>query len=433
MIELKKSEGVWHAPQLLLLIVSAAGAGFAIRAIGPLQETMRAALAMSDNQMALLQGPAMALPAVLLAIPLGLTIDRYSRARLLLVFSLFQVAGNFLTALTSHFVVILFARCLVGLSASVITMTVFAMIADLYAPERRGRAKGMVVVGQYAGTAAAFGLGGVLVAMFNSTDSWRWAMFWLTAPLLLATFSTAALAEPPRSRVATDAPPLRDVFCVLRSNRAVIVPLTVGVALADVPLYALTAWAAPTLSRSFNLASDQVGAIMAAAVMVSGVFGPIVGGTMADLCHRTAGPPRTLLVLVCFASLGVFGGFFAVMPSIPSASVLLVLCCTTNAISAAMGVTLFTIVVPNEIRGLCLMVLGGATGLIAFASAPVAVSVLSGAIGGPMMIGKSLTIICVFGSALSATMFLIARQKMTRSAETDCGTYRHVAESRRHV
>src|SRR5262245_38698972 len=71
--------------QLSLLTLAALAGSYARITLGPLQETMRLALGLSDNHMAVLQGPALALPMVIAAIPLGLLIDRYSRVRLLFV------------------------------------------------------------------------------------------------------------------------------------------------------------------------------------------------------------------------------------------------------------------------------------------------------------------------------------------------------------
>src|SRR5207249_1508965 len=75
----------WRGYQLLLLAAAMAAGGYVRTAISPLQETMRIALSMSDNQMALLQGPVIGIPITLAAVPLGLLIDRYSRVRLLSV------------------------------------------------------------------------------------------------------------------------------------------------------------------------------------------------------------------------------------------------------------------------------------------------------------------------------------------------------------
>jgi MFS family permease len=186
------------------MVAAAVAAAYARFAIGPVQETMRVALSLSDNQMALLQGPALALPMVLAAVPIGFLIDRYSRARLLVFFSVLNVSGALLTAAAVNFGLLFLARCVAGLAVAAVSTTAFALIGDLYAPAQRGRATMMVVIGQYAGMSAAFAVGGVLVAHFASApQGWHRAMFALAAPLVPVTLLLLATREPPRAGSAT--------------------------------------------------------------------------------------------------------------------------------------------------------------------------------------------------------------------------------------
>src|SRR5688572_15441195 len=89
--------------QLLLLTLGLTAAVYAKAALGPLQETLRIALSLSDHQIALLQGPALALPITLVSVPLGLAVDRYSRVHLILGGVLLLLVGSLLTAFASSF------------------------------------------------------------------------------------------------------------------------------------------------------------------------------------------------------------------------------------------------------------------------------------------------------------------------------------------
>jgi MFS family permease len=397
--------------QFLLLTIAATAALFARTAVSPLQETMRIALSLSDNQMAVLQGPALALPVVLAAIPLGLLIDRYSRVRLLFIFAVSAMVGTVLTALASHFAVLFLARCLIGLTVTATGTAAFSLLADLYAPAQRGRASMMVVIGQFAGMAAAFALGGALLAMTGSApNGWRWAMLWLAAPLVAVIFLILAMREPPRTGVALQNPSAREAFAELWRYRAVIAPLMAGLIMAEIAVGAVLVWAAPTLSRSFALAPDRIGAIMFTVVLTSGILGSITGGVLADLCQRAGGPRRTMSALGGLALLTVPAGFFAVVPGVGPASVLLFILMTIVGAILVTAVALFTIVIPNELRGLCLSAMTGANVFFGVALAPVTVSLLSGAIGGPATIGRALAIVCVAAGLLGAATFAFGRR-----------------------
>src|ERR1700743_2673301 len=105
-----------------------AAAGFARTMISPLQEAIRVSMALSDNQMALLQGPVIGVPVALTAIPLGLLIDRHSRSRLLMTFASLSLVGSLLTAFAPNFVCLLLTRCLAGVTALGILPVVFSLL-----------------------------------------------------------------------------------------------------------------------------------------------------------------------------------------------------------------------------------------------------------------------------------------------------------------
>jgi hypothetical protein len=82
-----------------------------------------------------------------------------------------------------------------------------------------------------------------------------------------------------------------------------------------------------------------------------------------------------------------------------------------------MGVTLFTIVVPNEIRGLCLAILAAADASLAGALGPMLVSWVSSSIGGTAMIGVALAVVCVAASLLCAVTFASGRRYFPEQAQ----------------
>lgn len=397
--------------RLFLLTAAMAVGGYVQSAVSPLQETMRIALSLSDNQVALLQGPVMGVPLVLGSIPLGILIDRYSRSRLLFVLVVLSLIASLLTACAPNFTVLMLARALAGLTGLGSVPVVFSLLADLYPPGQRGRVTTLATVGQVAGSSAAFALGGTLLTMAGSeSESWRWAMLWLTVPILPIALAMLRMSEPARTGVALVNPSARQVWEELRHHRAVIVPLVIGIVLVQTAVGAMLIWGAPMLSRNFGLAQDRVGTIMAIGLLVSGTLGPGVGGTLADICHRLGGPHRAVSVLCMLALLSAPAGLFGSAPGVVTVSILLIGVMTLMLAIALMGITLVTIVIPNEVRGLCMSVLVAVNILFSVAVAPVAVSMLSGALGGPAMIGKALSLVCVTACLLAAVTFAFTRR-----------------------
>jgi MFS family permease len=404
--------------QLTLLMSVGFGGIFALSALGPLQETMTHALSLSDNEMALLVGPAMSLPTLLLMLPIGFAIDHYSRARLLLVCAVLSAIGSVLTALAPNLVVLFIARAAVGVAVTAMTIATYSLLADYFAPQQRGRAKAAVVLGQYTGKSAAFALGGVLLALYGpGADGWRQAMLWLSIPPTIVCFIALILREAPRTGTVVSNPSLKQTLGEIWRFRAVIGPLTLGVAIVDFPFVAALTWAAPVFARNFSLSPDKVGGIIATILMVSGLCGPVIGGTLADWCQRAGRTRRNMLVLGLLMLISVPASLFAVVTDVTLATALLLLFVISSGASLSMGLTLFTVIVPNELRGVCLSVLTMINLAFAGAVSPLAVSVLSGAMGGPTMLGKALTITCAVAGLISAAIFAFASRTVSQARE----------------
>jgi predicted MFS family arabinose efflux permease len=397
--------------QLGVLTLALTVAVYAKTAIAPLQETMRTALGLTDNQLALLQGPALAWPSLLVAIPLGLLVDRYSRVRIVFVLAVLMAVGSLLTALASNFTELFVARGVVGLAAFAISPPALSLISDLYPPHQRGRAFMVTTMGAFGGVAAVFAVGGSLAASATSDpQGWQWAMLWLTGPLwCVALASMFLLREPMRTGRVNDTRSTHGSLLEFWGYRTLILPPLIGVVCVEVALGGVTIWAAPSLARRFALATDRVGAIMAVVLPLGGIVGTFVGGFLADVCQRTGGPRRTVTALGVLAAISVPLAFFSEASGVAAASVLLVLLTATLTTAICMGLTLFTVVVPNELRGLCIGVLMGIGTSIAFGVAPVLVAMLSGALGGPPTIGLSLGVVCATASVICAVACVMGR------------------------
>lgn len=406
--------------ELMLLSLAVSASSYALTIIGPLQEAMRISLALSDNQTALLQGPTRALPSIIAAIPFGLLIDRYSRIRLLFVFSVLNVVASIGAALAPNFALLFISRCLVGLGGAATLIGVISLIADLYAPAQRGRAIMVIGIGQVGGTSAAFALGGALLAIFGSgSNGWRWAMLWLSCPLVAVIGLVLAMREPMRRGVAIQGCSARRAFAELWRYRAVIAALLSGLVIVDIAFGAAYIWAAPAFSRRFALSSDRIGAIMALVLLVGGVLGPITGGVLADLSQRTGGPRRTGLILSAMAFVSIPEGLFAVAPSVTVATVALAMLLTIVPAISLMVTTLCTVIVPNEVRGLGTALLTAASQFFGYALAPLVVSLLSGALGGPDMIGEAVSLVCVTASILGSAIFACGSRHFPHAAVPD--------------
>ena len=389
--------------QLLLLTAAEASAVYSRTSLGPLQETARTALGLSDNYMALLQGPALALPMVIAALPVGLLIDRRSRTRLLLLFGGLNVLASVGTACAPNFVGLFISRAVIGLIAAATPIAVCSLISDLYPPDQRGRATTVMAIGGVGGMSLAFALGGELVTAFGAREEgWRYAQLSLAAPLVLVAILMLALREPSRGDMQARAPTTRNACAALWRLRGILAPLLAGAALVSVADGAALVWSAPTMARQLAISPDRIGALMGTVLLVGGTLGPLCGGLLADFAQRVGGPRRTMAFVAGIACIAVPAASFALLPNAGSMALLLALFLLVGSAIAVALSTVSIVILPNELRGLCMALTATVGAIFGFALAPLTVSLLSAALGGIDRIGQALAMVCMAASLLGA-------------------------------
>jgi hypothetical protein len=77
---------------------------------------------------------------------------------------------------------------------------------------------------------------------------------------------------------------------------------------------------------------------------------------------------------------------------------------------SVMAFALTTIVIPAQLRSVYVGITFSAAAVVGFGGAPLAVSTVSGLLGGPSTIGIALTLICVVTSVVGAGFFALSRR-----------------------
>jgi MFS family permease len=393
--------------QLLILAAVASSAVYSRSALSPLQESVSDSLELSDTQMAILQGPSLALPVILVALPVGLLVDRYRRASLLFFLALANLGASLLTSCAPTFAVLALARCIVGISVNAIFTSCYSMLSDLYAPQVRGRTTTAMSVAQIGGMSAVFALGGwFLEAGPASSGSWRWAMLMVSLPLIPVTAAILFLKEPARGEVANHNLTLRSQLHELWAFRPIVGPLLFGFAALGVGEGAALVWATPVFIRTYGLGPHETGAAMGIILLVGGIAGPVAGGVLADWCHRRRGGLSSIIGMTLLATICVPVSVFSLAPDAFAAMVCLAAFITIANAMSVMGTTLAMIAIPNELRGISMSIMFGASLLAASGIAPVAVAVLSAALA--LSLATSLAIVSATACSMNALILALA-------------------------
>ncbi|HUD93544.1 MFS transporter [Sphingobium sp.] len=406
----------------LLILSLAMAAGFTMMgSFSMVQEGAKAEMALSDFQLSLVQGVAAAVPLVLFSIPIGIMVDRMRRLRLFIVLALVWTVGTFMTATAQDVPMLFLARMLAGVGTTGALTAALSLAADMCAPQQRGRALLIVTLGKSLGQAGAFALAGWLLSLFLQRPAQDWfggVAPWRATHYALAAISAALvlpmlmLREPARHEVEAGIhAPWRVVLGELWSRRAFLGPLFLGqvtVVMADA---AAAIWASPVLSRSYGLAPPDFAGWMGSLIFLTGVAGSVLGGFAADLGHKSGRRGGLLLGAVIAAGLGIPSALFPIMPGIPSFAFALgslMLCGTVTGLITSVALT---VLLPNELRGLCIGAFIAIAGLVGFGIAPSLVTAISSLLGGERHLGEGLAIVGVAVSCLSLAAFWIAMRR----------------------
>lgn len=408
-------------PLVLLALVTTVGFT-ALGSFGTVQEGAKAELALSDDALALIQGLGAAVPMVLFSIPIGILVDRRNRVRLTLGLALLWTAGTLLTAFAPSAAWLTAARMLVGVGSTGSLTAALSLCADYCAPGQRGRAMLIINLGKALGVALGFALTGWLFGLLYGLSSPGWLAGlepWRGAHVLLAAISAVLLLpllllrEPERREVeATSDAPFRIVAAELWARRAFLAPLFAGqiaVVMADV---AATVWVAPVLSRDFGLAPQQFAGWVGALLFGTGVAGAVIGGLSADIGQRSHRQGGILLGAVVAAGLGIPAALFPLMPGVTSFAIALGVLSLCGAVTGIVVSVALTVLIPNELRGLCIGAFIAIAGLIGFGLAPWIVTRVSALMGGEAMLAEALALVGVSVSALSFMAFLLAMRRV---------------------
>jgi len=409
----------------VLLLAAVLFAGGMIRTVfSPLQEAAKLDLRLSDFAISLVQGLATGAPIALVSIPLAWVIDHGRRVRLLVALFAVCVVGTFWTAFATGLVSLFLARMLSALGASCAIPVIISLVADLCAPEKRGRAIVVLGLGTYAGAAAAFVLGGMLltglsnhpIAALAGMAPWRGTHLLLGMAGSLLLFPLFLLREPARREVELHTTSLGPTMRALWAKRAFLFPLfagQIGVSMADT---AAGVWATPVLIRGYHLQPVAFAGWVGAILFVGGILGSILGGFGADLGQKTGRRGGILIAAVLATALGIPTALFPIMPSIGGFQILFFFLLLAGTITSVVASTTVAVLIPNEERGACMAAFSVISSIVGASVAPTIVTLLSTLMGGEQHLAESLAATGLVTGVISLAGYMLAMRNAPKSA-----------------
>ncbi len=330
-------------------------------------EEVQADLGFSDTRVGVLAA-AFVVVGIVVSLPAGYLADRGRRTRIIAVVLASWGVVSGLNALVQTFWQFLAVRMALGVGETVDNPSSSSLIADYYAPERRGRAFALQRLAPTVGTAIGLGLGGLV----GSTLGWRWAFLLVGAPGSLLALAVWRLPEPRRGEhdradgsdpVADDAGAGEATAAAERGPRALahdvrramrirtLRALLVGSAVGSASLQGIGFWASAFYERHTSIGASGADGVVGVVIAGGAVAGTWFAGRLVDRRHGgRADAPMTIAGIAHVAgSVLLIASFLEVPLWVRMPLQLLAVGCVVGGLLA---ITVMTVrVVPASLRG----------------------------------------------------------------------------------
>ena len=279
--------------------------------VSTLIEPIKAEFSLSDGEVGLLTGAAMAIFYVSAGIPLGALADRTSRKRMIVLSLTAWSALTAICGLTKSFWQLLFARIFVGIGEAGGTPPSQSLLSDKFPPNRRGLAMSLFALGAAAGAALGASLGGWI----NDLYGWRIVLIVFGCMgLPLAAIVALTIKEPRRGQMDSVAAPDNPVRVseALRfvGGQPALLHVLAGATVVTFWGWGLLWWMPAFLSRSHGMTLAVSGAHLGLMHAIGGTIVTLATAwAMQLLSHRD---PRYQAWFVSLATLlGTFPSILA--------------------------------------------------------------------------------------------------------------------------
>ncbi len=243
-----------------------------------LAQPIKKDLSLTDTEFGAIAGLAFALLYSFAGVPLSYLADRTGRSKViagsLAVWSGFTALCGFAGGYWSMFL----CRLGVGVGEAGGVAPSYALIADYFPPEKRGRALGIYSLGVPIGLGSGLIVGAYIATYIN----WRAAFVIMGGiGLILVPFFLWVVKDVPRPAGTVQQVRIGEVWAIV-SRKPSFWLLAIAASLSSLCGYGLAVWVPSVLILSYDLTLLQAGQFMGSLLLIGGVIGVLAGGIFAD-------------------------------------------------------------------------------------------------------------------------------------------------------
>ena len=256
--------------------------------VGILAIPIKEDLGLTDTQLGLMGGLAFALLYTTLAIPIAMLADRWSRTWIMTGALVVWSGMTAVCGMAQNFWQLFLARVGVGIGEAGGVAPAYSLISDFFPPNQRARALSVYSFGIPIGSALGIVFGGIIATLVD----WRFAFVVVgIAGIVLAPIFRATVREPVRGafdvdRGETRSASLGEILRVL-AKKPSFWGLSLGASSSSMMGYGLFFWLPSFFVRSFEITLLNASLVYGAILLVGGIAGTWLGGSLADRFGET--------------------------------------------------------------------------------------------------------------------------------------------------
>lgn len=425
----------WYAVGILLLayIFSIMDRQILTLLVGPIQQS----LGVNDTQMGMLHGFTFAAFYAIMGLPIARMIDRGNRPAIIATGIALWSVATAASGLATDFWHLVAARTGVAVGEAVLIPGAVSLLADLFAPDRRGRAMGVLGAGGPVGAGLGLLAGGLLLGVFTLTPPtlpflgellpWQATFIAVGLPGVAIALLMLLAPEPRRMGAAraerTQGVPVSATTDFLKEHARTFTAIMFGTGSLYLAVYGWTGWTPTYFVRELGWTYPEIGKALGVILTVAGPVGAIGGASLAGRWRKQGIATANLRVgiLSCIgmavASTGmVYGGGTAVSVGF------LALGAVFSFTLIGVGTLIIQETAPAPMRGQIAALFTAILNIIGAGLGPVAVGLITDyVLGDATAIGTAIVLTSVTASGIGLLLFRsgFATYARTRDAAAD--------------
>ena len=404
-----------------------------------LVEPIKHDLQITDTQVSLLTGFAFAVVYAVMGIPMGRAADLRVRKHVIIfgvtIWSVLTIYCGF----ARNFFQLFFARMGVGFGEAALTPTAYSMVADLFPPEKLGRAMSVFVLGGVAaGGALSLLVGGFIIGwvdtvgavdlpLLGELKAWQLVLIIVGFLSLLMVIPLSLIKEPKRhgdvhaSKGAKSVDlPFRDVLKYLWQKKAFYGSFIAGISLINLYGYGAGAWIPSYFIRVHEWDASSAGINLGLLYLFPAVIGGLASGWLSDYFYGK-GYKTTPLMIITIAA-GISALIIPAVIYIPFMPLKLSMLVVANLLLVALAVLLPTVMqmaTPNRIRAQASAIYLLIGNMIGIGFGPTAIALITDFVfKDDMAVGHSIAVVGVVCFLFGALILTFAFKPFVQQQES---------------